>query len=121
MYNTLLALSLAAVSLIGFSGAPVFAADDMSPVRSDCSKASTMMQKTMAPPPGTMMSGDHPMGVDAAYLKSMKAMLDHQTTMAKMEADCGSNDTVKTNAKKTLDEMRALNDEVTNLLRSIGV
>lgn len=121
MYKYILATSLAAMSLVGFSGATVLAADDSSGGMADCSKAPMMMQSAMASSPGPMMPGDQAMSVDAAYLKSVKAMLDKQTSMAKMEMACGSNATVKANAKKSLDETQTLNDEVTSLLRSIGV
>ena len=121
MYKILLAISLAASPLMGFLSAPVLADDDSSAGTPDCSKASAMMQSTMASSPGAMMSDDHPMSVDANYLKSMKAMLDQQTMMAKIEMACGSNAVAKAKAKRALAESQTLRDQVTSLLRSIGV
>ena len=121
MCKYVLTISLGVIAFMGFSGVTILAADDSSAGVPDCSKAATMMQTTMAPSPGAMMPADPAMSVDAGYLKSMKAMLDKQTTMANIEMACGSNATAKANAKKALVEMQRLRDEVTDLLRSIGV
>ncbi|GAC1311323.1 MAG: hypothetical protein NVS2B3_00140 [Vulcanimicrobiaceae bacterium] len=120
MNKLVLALSLTAVPLLGFSGVPAFAAD-ASTGTADCSKAAATMRPATTPPASVVSPDEAQASVDAAYLTSMKATLDRQNAMANMEVACGANATVKAHAKEALVPIQSHVDDVTRLLRSIGL